>query len=710
MIISPIQTLVQLATENFVLSFSRNLPKPTLSYLGSRSLKAKNLKLKKKQPRDQVSRDPLPAFPVQKWVALSFSVVTFALYALTLAPSVGGGDSGELTAVASSLGVAHPPGYPLFTMLGKLFSWFPHGSVAWRINLASAFCDAIAGFFLCLAIQVGTRNTAAGLLGAALFCFSPLVWDSAVVAEVFALNNAFVSILLYLAARYNETPRPKILMIATFVFGLGLSNHHTLILVGAPLGIWFLMRDPRRNLKPRFVAKLIGICSLGLLPYLYLPLAAQNPSLASWGDTASWNGFWIHFFRSEYGTAALSNELTGDGNFFLYFWEYLKLVPSQMLFGLWLLGVAGVVHLFRNPSRNSWGLIVFGAGLVYILVFFSLVNLSLDSALTLMVPWRFYQLVNLTLAVMVAVGFAYWVSRVKVRYADLLLALLLSLAQVALNYKSADQSSNTVYRDYARAVLSPLPKDAVLLIQGDHNFGSLSYAQVSEQERTDVKVIHFAFLSRAWGRSWLHQHFPEIKLPNFGAYVPGGYSVKDLVSLNSDRFEFFIVGGVKDWDKSYLETYKLWQWGLAQKFLPIEQTPDIATWLDRNEREFGKYSTENPRKFADGSWEHEVYKSYLGSRHNFAVQALNYAMRNHTGQTTTLLEIAIRNFEAILEDHAKEFPVIYKNLGLSYMHWGSVDQSKLSRGLEYWRKFLESHPKEDQDVLMIRSMLESTSH
>jgi hypothetical protein len=108
--------------------------------------------------------------------ASGFGLFTFIIYFLTLAPTVGGGaDSGELTAVAYTMGVAHPLWYPLFTLLGKLFTLIPLGTVGWRVNLLSAAMSSLACFFLCLGLQHWIRNVFAGFLGAGIFFFSPIV-------------------------------------------------------------------------------------------------------------------------------------------------------------------------------------------------------------------------------------------------------------------------------------------------------------------------------------------------------------------------------------------------------------------------------------------------------------------------------------------------------------------------------------------------------
>ena len=138
---------------------------------------------------------PLPSAnpSTRRFAAAAFGIVVFALYVRTLAPTVVGGDSGELITVAYTLGVAHPPGYPLYTLLAKLFTLIPIGTIAWRVNLFSAACGAGAATILFLAAARWSGKLWAALAAASLFAFSPRVWPHAVTAEVFALNNLFIA-------------------------------------------------------------------------------------------------------------------------------------------------------------------------------------------------------------------------------------------------------------------------------------------------------------------------------------------------------------------------------------------------------------------------------------------------------------------------------------------------------------------------------------
>ncbi|MEK7689797.1 MAG: DUF2723 domain-containing protein, partial [Bdellovibrionota bacterium] len=191
-----------------------------------------------------------------------FSATLF-LYVLTLCPTVAGGDSGELTVVALKHGIAHPPGYPLYSFLSWLFTLLPWGEPAARVNFFSALCGAGAATCLAGAVKQATRDWAAAILSAGLFATLPLVWDYAVVAEVFALNNLIFALFLWAATRAIQTKSTSActLQFLAFLTGLGATHHPTFLFAALPL-VWI-------GLKGAPLRKLLAPLMLGFTPILY---------------------------------------------------------------------------------------------------------------------------------------------------------------------------------------------------------------------------------------------------------------------------------------------------------------------------------------------------------------------------------------------------------------------------------------------------------
>jgi hypothetical protein len=161
---------------------------------------------------------------------------SLALYVQTLAPSVAAlfDDSLEFPLVSYRLGIAHPTGYPLYTLLGKLFSLMPWHNMAWRVNLLSAVAGALTVALVYLVARQLARRLPA-LLGALALAVSPVFWSQAVIAEVYTLAGAFVALLLWLALRWARKP---LLPVEPFsLLHVAPEKQYTLFLPGE--GIWF---------------------------------------------------------------------------------------------------------------------------------------------------------------------------------------------------------------------------------------------------------------------------------------------------------------------------------------------------------------------------------------------------------------------------------------------------------------------------------------
>lgn len=215
-----------------------------------------------------------------------FSVVLSG-YARTLMPSIPGGDSGELVAEACELGTAHPPGYPIYTLIVHLITYIPYGTMAYRANFFCATCTAAACAFLCGMVQTfryirtdvpAINYTWAGMLAGIMYGFSPLVWTYAVGSEVFALNNLFASLVLNLTAKYATAEFWKgsqsgdfYMYLGAFVCGLGMCNQHTLILYEIPLIFWILYTQyVAGKVTVGRILTLALLFFVGLLPYSFL--------------------------------------------------------------------------------------------------------------------------------------------------------------------------------------------------------------------------------------------------------------------------------------------------------------------------------------------------------------------------------------------------------------------------------------------------------
>ena len=388
--------------------------------------------------------------------AILTASVVMAAYYRTLSPSITGGDSGEVMAAACSGGPAHPPGYPLFIASANLAMWLFASlgeNTAYRVNLMCAILTAMAVYNLHRAARIITRSSAAATVGAAMYGFSPLIWNNALQAEVFSMNNAFVCLITHLLVRYlgrNDAARHSDAYKGAFAVGLGLSNQHTLILYAAIIVPAVFISGWRRLLRPVPFLCCTLLFTLGMLPYSHMwwlegcpiPWAEKDQKtlgtkycprfehvpMYSWGDRRSFTGFWNHLLRKDYGTFVLAaggadahGKPVSLVQGLLFYLEdiagprlderrrgHTKSHEGQLLYvgvPCALAGVGGALYgrCFGRHLAACRTLVV--CYVFYALVFHSLANLPIKVPLFLAVHARFWQMPNSTLFLFVALGF-----------------------------------------------------------------------------------------------------------------------------------------------------------------------------------------------------------------------------------------------------------------------------------------------------------------
>jgi hypothetical protein len=198
--------------------------------------------------------------------------VPFAVYILTLAPTVYNLDSAELTTAAATGGITRATGYPLYLVLGFLWSRIPIGDIGYRMNLFSAFCGALTIALVERILRKRSVGLWARIGSLGLLAFSTHFWGLSLIAEVYTLHTALMAALILLLMRWVESPSAKRLALVGLVFGLSLAHHGATILL-IPGMIWYIsLAIVRRPLPLTHWFPAIGTLLIGIGFYLYLPL------------------------------------------------------------------------------------------------------------------------------------------------------------------------------------------------------------------------------------------------------------------------------------------------------------------------------------------------------------------------------------------------------------------------------------------------------
>lgn len=642
-------------------------------------------------------------------LAALLGVAVLAVYILTLCPTVPGGDSGELIAVANGLGVAHPPGYPLYTLLGKLFTFVPHGSIAWRVNLLSAVCDAGATVLLFAAVRRWSGDRWAALFAAGLFAFSPLVWGYAIVAEVFPLNNLFVTALLYLAQRYSTDREPRVALVGAFLSGLGLANHHTFLFVAFPFSMWLLWFGRRELFERRRFLQLLACFAAGLLPYLYLPIAAARYPAISWGDASTVQGFLTHLLRREYGTLQLGTSEVGAGsqlgNGLV---EYAKELVGQSAYVGVVLAFIGIAAAWRRDRSARVLAVSCFIFVFYVVVFHKLANLSLENRLYREVTARFWQQPNIFVFCWAGLGFAAVMARLPARARLIAPALALTavIAQGTTRYRGLDQSTNRTFFDLGHGMLDGLPKDAILLTSGDIYTNATRYLQSAEGVRPDVTILDRGLLSSLWIKPYLERVHPEVKLP--GAYLrpndAAGFSLEQFFRANERRSEIFLSNLDANDDRGWEKVYTTWPWGVLNWVVPRDRVMDYPQYVSHTASLLTVLDGDAHRNFAPGTWERVVWNDYWEADHRKARRILA-AVAGSKPVDEPSIRLAIGLLEKLIARAPIPTNEMYRNLGIMYSLLLNTDPAAEAQMVKAWRVYLQTNPPDDKDIGEIRKAI-----
>jgi hypothetical protein len=413
--------------------------------------------------------------------AIAAFAVAVVVYVATLLPGVSFGDWAEAEMTPARLGILHPTGYPLYALLGKLFSMIPVESVAYRANLLSAvMVAACAGMAVLIAVRLGVRPVVAA--GAALcLAVTGTLWQEATFSEMNGLHLLLVALLLHRALVWRAERRERDLLIGALLGGLCVSNHGLAITV-VPLVFLFVLVDARWEVAghPAVLAKAAAAFALGLLPYLYLPLRAVAGPSNVYGPFLTWDGFFAHVsgaqFRGDMHFMSMESVRTALAAMPKVV-EHLVAVSNIVFIVVAVLGVAILL------LRDHWfGLLLAVLGVVNVYFY---ANYLGDLSHYLLTTWL---VLGIGLAVASEAVLSAVVGRAGARAAWIqYLVLGLMVVLLVPNWATHDQSANRDGERFTAAVFAALPQDAVLLTYWDA-LTTLSYEHCIEGVRPDVSL------------------------------------------------------------------------------------------------------------------------------------------------------------------------------------------------------------------------------
>lgn len=477
----------------------------------------------------------------RNWIGPALFIISLVVYYITLQPDLGFIDCGELAASATTLGVCHPTGYPLWTILAHFWTLLPlPGSAIFQLNLFAAFVTALSVWIMFLATvdlldylssiksakvqpksqgkqknsdakpaqqQVtadvagnspGLVNTIVAAASALAYAFAQTVWAQGNSIEVYSLQALMIASVLFVYLRAVRGQNKSLFLLASFLLGLSFSNHMTtVLLVPAMAFLYFFPAGGRgdfsvnrwKALLPMFVAFVAGL-SL----YLYLPLRSAMEPAVNWG--------WVHRSLSKFLYHVQGKQyqvwmFTGREAFNANLVKFLSIAPYQLGFIGLVPMFWGAARVYRKDKSIFWFLILLIVGcLAY----------SLNYAIHDIETYFLTAIVSMCL--LTAIGlWAIFEARPKFVWT----AFAVAVISLFLNFQTNDLSEDVVVPEYTRIMTEKLPTNSVIISsQWDFFCSAFIYKQNVEKYRTDIVLVEQELLRRTWYLEQFRLWYPEL--------------------------------------------------------------------------------------------------------------------------------------------------------------------------------------------------------
>lgn len=427
-------------------------------------------------------------------------LLSFALHIVTAARTVTFSDAGDFLMAIKTVGNCHSPGYPLYLMTAKLFTFvFPFGPLPFRVSVYSGLMATLTCCLLYWVVLRIFHSRLGGVVCALAFCFSYTFWYETLIPETYALDAFLTILLIAIILRWERLIREGLtssadntLALFAFCYGLALANRFSVLFLLPAFALFAIDTDWRQVLAPRNMARMAVFFALGLLPYLYEPAAAFRGPAYNFGDPSTIKLWFQHmtFFNLRGGLFQYPlQRLPGR---FLRFFAYLN---TEFPYFAWL-GYLGLLASFLKRAKKYvlFLLLLFLLALLPILTY-----RQIESVLRAHFYYPAYLIFSIWIgagASLIAglVGRLYRrVDRLVATVATLTAALVLlafPAGSALVHYGKVDKSSYTYARDMAKRMLEETEESGIILVKADNVVIPCLYMQVVEGIGTRVTVLH----------------------------------------------------------------------------------------------------------------------------------------------------------------------------------------------------------------------------
>ena len=414
---------------------------------------------------------------------LGLVLVVLLFYVYSLCPDVYLIDSGELATISYTLGIAHPTGYPLYTLISYFFAHLP-GEPIRNLNLLSALFSAAAAVVLYLAARKVTKNATSAFITAALFAFSPTIWRTSITNEVYPLTGLCAVLVIYLLFTLRST---RILYLILYLIGLALTNHIIFLSIAVPVLCYLVI-----TYRPGIQRILVGLLFLflGLTMYFYVITRTIGGADIAWGNAYNLQRLFWHVTGKQYQVWMFSLSVAEIGQNLI---NGLRILGRNFLYLMIIPSLSGFVVLYKKDRTKFWLMLA-----ILILNMLYAINYSIPDIEPYYIP---------SLIVLIFT-FAYGLTLLR---ALLRPAIIIPLACIIpfINYGDCTLRNNTIGIDLARTHAAQLPDSSLLMTTHWDVYSPLMYLRHVKQWRKDLVLVDKELLRRTWYIKYLEHEYPR---------------------------------------------------------------------------------------------------------------------------------------------------------------------------------------------------------
>lgn len=480
--------------------------------------------------------------PPYGWALAAFGAI-MGIYLLTLAPTTAFWDTSEYIAAAKVLGIPHPPGNPLFTMMAHVWGLLPLATeYAARINLFAAVTSAAGAALWFLVAERWLRailpargpRMAAAFAGVLCSATAWTVWNQSTVNEkVYTISLLSIALVVWCTLRWADEPagerRDRWLVAAVYCLALTSTNHMMGVLAAPVVGLYVLFTDWRALLRPKLIAAVVLAVAVGLsINYLWLPIRAGQYPPINEGEPVGYFSQALSdvLNRVQYGKPPVTQRMAAPSaqlaNYWTYWsWQWGRDFGGAARIGTGIFSALTVLGLYAMIRRDRRAGLAAGA-LLFTLTLLLIYYLNFrygfsyhptDTAITQdmrEVRERDYFFVGsfAFVGVLIAAGFAAlirwfgeWLGdRVSDQRRWLAGTPVLALALIPLlgNRVTASRAHETLARDFAIDMLESVEPYGILITAGDNDTFPLWFAQEVLGVRRDVTLANLSLMNTDW--------------------------------------------------------------------------------------------------------------------------------------------------------------------------------------------------------------------